>query len=274
MLSDSQLKLFSTACVELYRPGLGLGNYAERTFAFLEQLVPSELIAFGSLSTETSQLDIGFNNTVPQLETAMEAFGALMLKYPLYRWDQTVNDGKPFARSDFFSRREFRQTDIFAEVYKRLGIDDHCAVFVPGTAGEVCFFGLERYKGSDFSTAERELLQFAQQHLGNARELARSCDELAHRGASPEPLVRAGLTVREAEVLAWLAEGKSNEEIAIVLRLQLYTVKGYVKTIFQKTGAPNRLAAALWALRVCRQDESRDAGTARRFVQVPVAEPN
>ena len=88
-------------------------------------------------------------------------------------------------------------------------------------------------------------------------------------------LVRAGLTVREAEVLAWLAEGKSNEEIAILLHLQLYTVKGYVKTIFQKIGAPNRLAAALWALRICRQDETRETqGAAARFVRVPVLSPS
>ncbi|WP_221032085.1 helix-turn-helix transcriptional regulator [Actomonas aquatica] len=270
MLSDSDIKRFSTACVELYRPGLGKGNYAERSFAFLEKLVASDLIAFGSLNTAAAKLDIGFNHTVPQLDRAMEAFGALMKKYPLYCWDFSINDGKPFTRSDFFSRREFKQLDIFAEVYRMLGIDDHCAVFVPGTSGEVCFFGIERHKGADFSSEDRDLLALAQDHLGNARELAKSRDAVLQRGASPEPLHRAGLTVREAEVLAWLAEGKTNEEIAILLRLQLYTVKGYVKTIFQKIGAPNRLAAALWALRICRQDETRGMGSTSPFVTVPV----
>lgn len=268
--SDSQLKRFSEACVELYRPGLGLGNYAERAFSFLESMVPAEVIAFGSLNTATSKLDIGFNQHVPQLLESMQAFGHLMSQYPLFQWDPETNGGKPFTRSDFFSRREFKQLDVYSEVYRLLGIDDHCAVFVPGTKGEVCFFGIERYKGSDFAKEERELLGMAQHHLGNARELAKSRDELAHRGASPEPLVRAGLTVREAEVLSWLSEGKTNEEIAILLQLQLYTVKGYVKTIFQKIGAPNRLAAALWALRICRADETRDQGGTSTFVSVPV----
>lgn len=270
LLRESDLKRFSRACEELYRPGLGEGSYAERAFAFLERLLPTEFIVFGALDLKSQQLDIGVNGNIPNFGDAMAAFGELMTKYPLYQWDPAINSGKPFTRSDFYTRREFRQLDIFEEVYRRLGIDDHCAVYVPGTPGEVCFFGLERHKGTDFSAEERMLLELAQSHLGNARELAKSRDELSHRGATPEPLSRAGLTPREADVLAWLAEGKSNEEIAILLRLQLYTVKGYVKTIFQKIGAPNRLAAALWALRVCRRDETRDTSTAN-FVQVPIA---
>ncbi len=271
MLSESHLNRFSQACVELYRPGLGLGNYAERTFRFLERLVPAEFIAFGALNTKTSQLDMGVSQSVPGFTETMEAFAAHMQKYPLYCWDPWVRDGKPFTRSDFYSRREFQQLDMFSDVYRQLGVDDHCAVYVPGTAGEVCFYGIERFKGQDFSAEERLLLEMAQEHLGNARELAKARDELSHRGAQPEALVRAGLTIREAEALAWLSEGKSNEEIAILLQLQLYTVKGYVKTIFQKIGAPNRLAAALWALRITRQDETRDVGAQGQFVKLSVS---
>lgn len=270
LLAESDIKRFSRACVHLYRPGLGLHNYAERTFAFLEQLVPADLIAFGALDLTTNQLDIGFNQAVADLPVAMEAFGQLMGNYPLYRFDPTVNGGLPFCRSDFFSRRQFRELDIFSEVYRRLGIDDHCAVFVPGANDEVSFFGIERRRtGSDFSLEERAMLTLAQAHLGNARELAKTREIIGERSASPEPLARAGLTPREADVLAWLAEGKSNEEIAIVLGLQLYTVKGHVKTIFQKIGAPNRLAAALWALRVCWR-EGGPNGVCPRFVKVPV----
>lgn len=246
-----------------------MGNYAERAFAFVEKLVPSEFIAFGSLDLATKQLDIGFNHAVSEFPKAMEAFGTLMGKYNLFNWDPSVNGGKPFCRSDFFSRRQFRELDIYAEVYKRIGIDDHCAVFVPGAKDEVAFFGIERTKGHDFTAAERVLLELAQSHLGNARELAKTREQMSELGATPEPLADAGLTPREAEVLAWLAEGKSNEEIAIILQLQLYTVKGYLKAIFQKIGAPNRLAAALWALRVCRRYESRQSQGSCEFVSVP-----
>lgn len=266
---DSDLKRFSDACVELYCPGLGLGNYAERAFAFVEKLVPAEFIAFGSLDLATKQLDIGFNHSVAEFPKAMEAFGSLMGKYDLFKWDSAVNGGKPFCRSDFFSRRQFRELDIYSEVYRRIGIDDHCAVYVPGATDEVAFFGIEREKGHNFTKVERVMLELAQTHLGSARELAKAREQLVEQGASPDPLAAEGLTPREAEVLAWLAEGKSNEEISILLKLQLYTVKGYVKTIFQKIGVPNRLAAALWALRVCRRYESRATSELSKFVSVP-----
>ncbi len=250
---------FSDACVSLYRPGLGLENYAERAFAFVERIVAAEFIAFGSLDVRTQKLDIGFDKPVAAFGQAMEAFGQLMGNYTLFRWDAGVNGGRPFCRSDFFSVRQFRELDIFAEVYAVLGIDNHCAVHVPCGPREVAFFGIERKGGPDFSVEERELLGVAQAHLGNARDLAWARAESGGRGASAELLTRAGLAPREADVLALLADGKANGEIASALNLQINTVKGYVKEIFGKIGVPNRLAAALWALRFSRMQEARGA---------------
>jgi DNA-binding NarL/FixJ family response regulator len=68
--------------------------------------------------------------------------------------------------------------------------------------------------------------------------------------ASAEALERLGLTRREAEVLHWLAQGKSNPEVAIILDLGLSTVKTHVLHIFGKLGVENRSAAILRALEV------------------------
>lgn len=259
---------FSEACVTLYRPGLGLENYAERAFAFLTRIVAAEFLAFGALDRWTQKLDIGFDKPVPAFGKAMEAFGQLMGNYALFRWDPGVNGGRPFCRSDFFNDREFRDLDIFAEVYAVLGIDNHCAVYVPCGPREVAFFGLERKGGPDFSTEEREMLALAQAHLGNARELAWTRAEAGGHGASPELLTRAGLAPREADVLALLADGMANGEIASALNLQVNTVKSYVKEIFGKIGASSRLAAALWALRFSWMQEARGAQESGCFVSV------
>lgn len=276
MLPHQQLHELNDACVGLFQPDLSLGNFAERTFAFLSRLVPAEMIAFGSLDTATKQLEIGFNTTIAGLKPAMEAFGSLMGEYELFNWNPRVNDGKPFCRSDYFSDRAFREQAVYHEVYKVLGIDNHCAVYVPGGPGEIAFYGIERKGGPDFSAEERTMLDLAQTHLGAARELVLARSRMsAEFQASPETLMRAGhgLTGREADVLAWLAEGKSNEEIALLLHLQLSTVKGYVKTIFQKIGAPNRLAAALWALRYCWGQRPVGECDAPGFVRVPTSTP-
>ncbi len=53
------------------------------------------------------------------------------------------------------------------------------------------------------------------------------------------------LTKREREVYFWLTQGKSNEEISIILGISAHTVKNHLDHIFQKLGVCNRLAAAL-----------------------------
>ena len=57
------------------------------------------------------------------------------------------------------------------------------------------------------------------------------------------------LTLRQAEVLHWIAEGKANGEIATILGCSVNTVKMHLKDINQRLGVPNRTAAAAVAYR-------------------------
>lgn len=57
-----------------------------------------------------------------------------------------------------------------------------------------------------------------------------------------------GLTRREAEVLAWVAQGKTNAEIAAILGTRPRTVHKHLAHIFDKLGVENRTAAAAQAL--------------------------
>jgi two-component system NarL family response regulator len=60
---------------------------------------------------------------------------------------------------------------------------------------------------------------------------------------------RPALTTREVEVLALLAEGLRNQQIARALRLSLNTVKVHVNHILEKLGAQDRTEAVTRALR-------------------------
>ncbi len=64
---------------------------------------------------------------------------------------------------------------------------------------------------------------------------------------SRDPFDDAGLTGREREVLAELASGKSNRDIAESLFITERTVKKHLANLFRKTGTTNRTALALWA---------------------------
>jgi DNA-binding NarL/FixJ family response regulator len=67
--------------------------------------------------------------------------------------------------------------------------------------------------------------------------------------SSSEPLVKAlGITPREAEVLLWVAQGKSNADVAAILNMSEKTVKQHMGNIFSKLGLENRNAAAMEAV--------------------------
>ncbi len=70
--------------------------------------------------------------------------------------------------------------------------------------------------------------------------------------ANPTALMALGLTPREAEVLFWLAQGKSNPDIATILGAGLRTIHKHVENIFRKLGCETRAAAAVSAQDVLR----------------------
>jgi len=59
----------------------------------------------------------------------------------------------------------------------------------------------------------------------------------------------AELTAREQEVLALLAEGLANKQIARRLGIAEKTVKAHLTSVFQSIGVTDRTQAALWAQR-------------------------
>ncbi|QTO51659.1 LuxR C-terminal-related transcriptional regulator [Burkholderia latens] len=94
------------------------------------------------------------------------------------------------------------------------------------------------------------------------RELLRAFD--AQRAASATPAGRPGaagnLSVREAEILDYVARGLSNKEIARALRVAPETIKWHLKNIFEKLNVTSRIQAvrsglALDASRVRPDDE-------------------
>lgn len=64
------------------------------------------------------------------------------------------------------------------------------------------------------------------------------------------PLEALGLTPREAEVLLWVAQGKTNADVGVILGMSEKTVKIHLGHIFAKLAVETRTAAALLAIEV------------------------
>jgi NarL family two-component system response regulator LiaR len=76
---------------------------------------------------------------------------------------------------------------------------------------------------------------------------ARLLHAVRERERAAEPLNR--LTPRELDVLAAIANGQSNRDIARLLRISEETVKTHVSSILAKLGLADRTQAAIYALR-------------------------
>ncbi|MBW9062906.1 response regulator transcription factor [Rhizobium herbae] len=61
------------------------------------------------------------------------------------------------------------------------------------------------------------------------------------------------LTVREAQVLLWIAKGKSNRDIGEILGLSARTVNKHLEQIYVKLGVENRASAAVKAANALRE---------------------
>ena len=97
--------------------------------------------------------------------------------------------------------------------------------------------------------AKNDLLAAIRSRLDRAAQ--QSTPEFKPNFTSAKPLETAlKLTPRVAETLLWLAQGKTNGEIGMILGNSESTVKKHVLEIFEQLGVETRTAASLRALEV------------------------
>ena len=77
------------------------------------------------------------------------------------------------------------------------------------------------------------------------------------------------LTPREAEVLFWISQGKSNHDIGIILGAKTGTICKRVEHIFSKLNVENRTSAAVVALEMSRSfAETTESKSSRPWAAV------
>ena len=78
---------------------------------------------------------------------------------------------------------------------------------------------------------------------------------MQHQPAEPSSRTERDLSERELEIIALVAQGLTNQEIAAALTISKRTVDNHVSNVFIKTGAKNRVALLNWAMdhgKICR----------------------
>lgn len=108
----------------------------------------------------------------------------------------------------------------------------------------VCGFFYEHAPLDNFMKGVRAILDGK---LWLSREMMTQCIFEDTDNDKSSKRISEELTERQIEILAMIAIGATNDEIADKLCISPHTVKTHLYRIFKKINVPNRVQAALWA---------------------------
>jgi DNA-binding CsgD family transcriptional regulator len=192
----------------------------------------------------------------PEHESLVPGFFANFHEFAPAEHRRRTGSGAALALSDFVTPADLRRLRIYRDYYGPLGLEDDLNINVRHGDIVICAAVLRSQRG--FRPHERELMNALRPHFRQAWINAETVAEIQACAVSapasareflPEPLeIRYGLTPRESEVLRWVAQGKTNSEVATILGIRTNTVRTHLERIFVKLGVETRHAASLCAL--------------------------
>jgi DNA-binding CsgD family transcriptional regulator len=198
---------------------------------------------------------------------------------PMFQyWSRTGDHDRVLRRADCCNERAYRSTALYAEYTRPMRQNRHMGTWCRAGGGHHLEMAVARDGRLEFSARDvarfgelrSHLAQAYQNVLSRSRGVRRSRGAAETSSAEPSsaracalqrtnlsasvdaPPARGGsrieLTPRERTVLQWVAAGKTNPEIAIILGTSWRTVRNQLEHVFQKLGVETRTAAAIHAV--------------------------
>jgi len=219
---------------------LGSDRLIPTTLRLIAEALDSHFVSFQACDEEMTILGgdtypPGDNEAMRLIQTINQY---LLRDHPVvpYLLDKKVTC-VPKCYSDFVPNEVFWQTDLYREAYGKLGWKYQMTVAIWDESSVSHGISINR-RARDFNERDRHVLQ----QIYPVFLKALRCNHLISERLNQ---LRDGveLTKRESETLHWIAEGKSNPEMATILGLSVRTVDTHCTALFRKLGFENRAAA-------------------------------
>lgn len=208
-------------------------SFAERVVGALARLVPGEIVGYNEYELVGLRL-LRETPFVDSPEEVVEGKRTFCSEYPLSNLTRH-SETRALKISDFISSRELHRLDYYNHVLRPLGIEHQMRLWLSAPHGDARSFYVSRRRADgDFNERDRELFELLRPFLNALRE---RFDLRAYEANG------TGLTDREAEILAWVARGKTNQEIAALLVVSPHTVRKHLEHAFKKLRVHTRTAA-------------------------------
>ncbi len=204
--------------------------------AALQRLIPCDSVTFCELD-RVAQRGLGLVS-LPEEPTGADEpeldYWEARHEHPICRYHEESGDWRAYRLSDFVEMRRFRSSRIYAEWFRPQHLESLITVGLDGPLSHTRVFLLARSGGRDFEAADCLVLDVLRPYLAQRYEVTRS------RVASAGFPV---LTTREREIIALVAEGRTNADIAGCLGIACGTVRRHLENAYAKLGVHTRTAA-------------------------------
>lgn len=219
---------------------LGTEGLIPTALRLIAQALDSHFVSFQACDADMTIL--GGDTYPPNDEESMRLIPTinqhLLADHPVvpYLLDRHVTC-LPKRYSDFGSNEAFWATDLYKNAYGKLGWKYQMTVAIWDESSVSHGISVNR-RDRDFDERDRSLLQ----QIYPLFLKAMRCNYLMNERLNQ---LRTGvkLTQRESEILHWIAEGKSNFEIGVILGVSNRTVDTHRANLFKKLSFENRGAA-------------------------------
>lgn len=235
-----------------------VSDYNDFNSAVLEgmsKLIHADYINLHVLNLRNGNLLHSIVPENPYTEAEVAYYQAHSEQNPLVLYYQETLDTQARRMSDVVTHKQYLNSGVYLHCNARTGIKHILTLPLQvndETVAGLTFMRLKR----NFTQRDRETLDAFAPHFRQAwlrhpnPWLIVESDSIPTRQRFREQL---DLSLREADVLFWISEGKQNSEIAQILNISFFTVQKHVANILRKTDIENRSALTVKALKLRSQ---------------------
>jgi DNA-binding CsgD family transcriptional regulator len=214
----------------LYAAGEVDGSVAfpEPVLGVLRELIPCDVVAFHEGGWRADRVLVYTGEPIGPMTSEVRAGHRRLKHHDPLRPAESAR-----TLTDFVPMRKFRQTEFYNLVHRPIGVEYILQLYLDPHRTDARF-EFDR-ADADFGERDRDVLDLLLPHL---RQLLRTA---ARRPTAPDPATK--LTSRELEVIAHVAEGRTNIEIAQLLGISAHTVRKHLENAYMKLGTHTRTGA-------------------------------
>lgn len=197
----------------------------------LRRLVPCDVISYHERLDSQSEPEIVFTGeprgeVTPQVRAAVKRYR---------HQDPLVPAEGARKYSDFLSRREYHRLELYQQADRLLGIEYMMRLWLDPSGRAEARLEFDRAE-SDFGERDRAVLDLLLPHLKQLRRRV----VLRRR---PRQATAGLVSPREREILEHVAAGRTNAEVAWLLKISAETVRTHLENAYRKLGVHTRTGA-------------------------------